>query len=137
MLVPVTAFSDSLPSDLAQYEASLRVVAPDAGRPPMVFGDTTEESAAVVVAPPLDRWVIQAHVYTTEVAGKLSFLGGLLGGGAKRASAGAMDEAKRFRLTEVAGKQVEIGVAVRLVAAITSWEANLDVSIPNIAAAAQ
>jgi hypothetical protein len=86
----------------------------------------------------LDRWAIQTHVYSSQQAGNVGFLAGLFGGSGKRVAAGAMDEAKRYRVeTTDAGRRVEVGVAVRLQAATTEWDARLDISLPNIAAAAQ
>lgn len=88
--------------------------------------------------PKLDHWTIQAHVYTKEIAARFGLLIGLFGATGKTASAGAMNEAKRFRLAKTeAGTEVEVGVAVRLHVATTNWEVEADISIPNIAAAAQ
>lgn len=89
-------------------------------------------------APKLDHWTVRAHVYTSEVAARIGILAGLFGGSGKVVKAGAMDEAKRFRVeTTESGRYCEVGVAVRLAAAATEWEAQIDLSVPNIAAAAQ
>ncbi len=88
--------------------------------------------------PKLDHWTIQAHVYTKDIAARVGLLMGLFSGSARTISAGAINEAKRFRLAKTeAGTEIEIGVAVRLVVATTNWEVNAEISIPNIAAAAQ
>jgi hypothetical protein len=88
--------------------------------------------------PALDRWSVQAHVYSSEVAAKLSILAGLFGGSGKRAKAGATHEAKRYRVEITdAQREVQIGVAVRLAVATTEWEVDAELSVPNIAAAAQ
>jgi hypothetical protein len=89
-------------------------------------------------APKLDHWTVRAHVYTSEVAARIGILAGLFGGSGKVVKAGAMDEAKRFYLeTTESGRHIEVGVAVRLAVAATEWEAQIDLSLPNIAAAAQ
>ena len=88
--------------------------------------------------PVLDSWSVQAHVYSSEIAAKLGILAGLFGGTGKRAKAGATHEAKRYRMeiTE-AGTKVQWGVAVRLAVATTEWDVDAELSVPNIAAAAQ
>jgi hypothetical protein len=87
----------------------------------------------------LENWTVRAQVYTTEVAGKLNMLAGLFGLSGKRATAGAMHEAKRFRLETIpeTNRSCEVGVAVRLIVATTEWKVNAEISVPNLAAAAQ
>ena len=97
-----------------------------------------EPPAARGRVPVLDRWSVQAHVYSSEIAAKLSILAGLFGGSGKRAKAGATHEAKRYRIeTTDTGREVQVGVAVRLAVATTEWEVDAELSVPNIAAAAQ
>ena len=86
----------------------------------------------------LDRWSVQAHVYSSEIAARLSILAGLFGGSGKIAKAGATHEAKRYRVQSTeTGRDVQVGVAVRLAVATTEWEVDAELSVPNIAAAAQ
>jgi len=87
---------------------------------------------------PLDRWSVQAHVYSNEIAANLGIFAGLFGGSGKRAKAGATHEAKRYRVEQTeSGHEVQIGVGVRLAVATTEWNLKIDLSVPNIAAAAQ
>lgn len=111
---------DELEADLIAPPPRLRVEAP---------------SAAAM----LEHWTVRAQVYSTEIASKLSILAGLFGLSGKRASAGAMHEAKRFRIerTPDTSRPVEVGVAVRLIVATTEWKVDAEISVPNLAAAAQ
>jgi len=162
VLRPISA-DEQVPDDVQSLMRSLRdrapvpraVIAPPKPRPAATVRgavlddldddldalDDLEEEPPVIAratAIPLDRWSVQAHVYTQEVAAKLGILAGLFGGSGRRAKAGATHEAKRFRIevTE-AGREVQIGVGVRLVVATTEWEIDAELSVPNIAAAAQ
>ena len=87
----------------------------------------------------LEYWTVRAQVYTTEVAAKLGVLAGLFGLSGTRASAGAMHEAKCFRLERIpeSDRSVEVGVAVRLIVATTEWNVEAKITVPNLAAAAQ
>jgi hypothetical protein len=87
----------------------------------------------------LEYWTVRAQVYTTEVAAKLGVLAGLFGLSGKRASAGAMHEAKRFRHERIpeSDRSCEVGVAVRLIVATTEWKVDAEITVPNLAAAAQ
>jgi hypothetical protein len=87
----------------------------------------------------LEYWTVRAQVYTTEVAAKLGVLAGLFGLSGKRATAGAMHEAKRFRRERIpeSGRSCEVGVAVRLIVATTEWKVDAEITVPNLAAAAQ
>jgi hypothetical protein len=109
--------------------------------PDMDIADVIElgdPSSDTVEVPKLDRWAVEAHVYKTEVSANIGILAGLFKGSGKHVSAGAMNEAKRYRLGKTEeNRPVEIGVAVRLVAATTEWDASFDLSVPNIAAVAQ
>ena len=157
MLRPIAPDDADLPDDVRALIETLRESAP---RPSMITRhkpkrralDELEDDDAdldeleelpftrtpAVRAPVLERWSVQAHVYSSEVAAKLSILAGLFGGSGKRAKAGATHEAKRYRveLTD-AQREVQIGVAVRLAVATTEWEVDAELSVPNIAAAAQ
>jgi hypothetical protein len=87
-------------------------------------------------APKLDHWTVRANVYTKEMAAKIGILAGLFGISGTRVSAGVVHEAKRYRKdTTDETTVVEVGVAVRLIAATTEWDVQADISIPNIAAA--
>jgi hypothetical protein len=86
--------------------------------------------------PKLDHWTVRAHVYTKDVAADIKILTGLFGIKGTHVSAGVVHEAKRYRSERTnEGTPVEVGVAVRLIAATTQWEVEADISIPNIAAA--
>jgi hypothetical protein len=87
---------------------------------------------------PLERWLVQAHAYKEEQAAKVSILGRLFSGEANRVKAGVIHDAKRFSVVETEKpRKVEIGVAVRLVVATSSANANFELTLPNIAADAQ
>jgi hypothetical protein len=108
------------------------------------FLDSPEEGAGPRVrlrgeSAKLEYWNVRAQVYTTEVAAKLGLLAGLFGLSGKRATAGAMHEAKRFRLERIpeSDRSVEVGVAVRLIVATTEWNVDAEITVPNLAAAAQ
>src|SRR5262249_3340233 len=88
--------------------------------------------------PVLERWTVQAHAYSTDVAGKVGLLGRLFGGEAKTARAGVVHEAKRFTIQRTEQDRItECGVAVRILAATTDWEAKVQLTLPNLAADAQ
>ena len=88
--------------------------------------------------PRLERWTVQAHAYSTDVAGKVGLLGRLFGGEAKAARAGVVHEAKRFTIQRTDQDRItEYGVAVRILAATTDWEAKVQLTLPNLAADAQ
>lgn len=87
--------------------------------------------------PELNRWELRAHVYKDEEAAKLSLLGGLFHGSGKNVGAGAIHEGKRYVVRkDDKDQRVEIGVAVRLVAATTEWSGEAELTLPNIAASA-
>lgn len=167
MLRPIAPDEANLPDDVRTLIGSLHDSAPwprvVAARPKPASGmaarlkelDEDDEiddlladldAAPAIPAPPatragvpvLDRWSVQAHVYSSEIAAKLTILAGLFGGSGKRAKAGATHEAKRYRVEVTdAGREVHVGVAVRLAVATTEWEVEAELSVPNIAAAAQ
>jgi hypothetical protein len=88
--------------------------------------------------PQLENWTVQANAYSTDVAGKIGLLGRLFGGEAQAARAGVVHEAKRFTIhwTEQS-RPIQIGVAVRIYAATRNWDANIQLTLPNLAADAQ
>ena len=161
MLRPIAPDEPELPDDVRALIGSLHERAPRPAitarpkvrprplDPPEVYEDDDDFDAVLAEleelpvtpstrTPVLDRWSVQAHVYSSEVAAKLSILAGLFGGTGKRAKAGATHEAKRYRVEVTdAGREVQVGVAVRLAVATTEWEVDAELSVPNIAAAAQ
>ncbi|WP_424984308.1 hypothetical protein [Microbulbifer sp. S227A] len=89
-------------------------------------------------APVLDRWDVLTHKYRFTADAKLGFLGKLFSGSGKSVRAGVTQEAKQYRLDQTDdGRVVETGVAVRLAVATTSFDAQTELSVPNLAAAAQ
>ena len=97
--------------------------------------DARDESVRV---PKLEHWTVQAHAYSTDVAGKVSLLGRLFSGEAKADRAGVVHEAKRFTIQRTSQDRVtEFGVSVRIFAAKTGWDTKLQLTLPNLAADAQ
>lgn len=137
------ALPNELPEDVIKLNADLRdesgpVWITDAQtEAPPLSGDA-HHPVSVSEVPKLEHWTVQAHIYSEEIAGSVSILGALFGGSGKRAKVGAVHEAKRFRIDRTPdGREVEIGVAVRLAVAVTEWDTKFEVSLPNIAASAQ
>lgn len=86
----------------------------------------------------LDRWDVQTHKYGADLAVKVGFLASLFSGSGESVSAGVIHDAKRFCIRKLKdGREVQFGVAVRLSVALTRLEVEADLSIPNLAAAAQ
>lgn len=86
----------------------------------------------------LDRWDIETHFYKSESEVKVGFLKSLFKGTTKIVKAGVVQEAKFYRLEKTdSGRDVEIGVAVRLAVAATNFSVDTDLSIPNLTASAQ
>ena len=86
----------------------------------------------------LERWVIQAHAYRGETAGKISLLGRLFSGGASKVNCGVVHEAKRYTVLKTDDNRlVQVGVVVRLSAATRAFKAKAEITLPNIAANAQ
>ena len=107
----------------------------DASGPARLVGEVPSQSVEV---PDLEYWTVEAHAYSTDVAARFSFLSGLFRGEAKVVNAGVVHEAKRFtRQVKDTGEVVEVGVAVRIVAAATEWSAQAELTLPNLAADAQ
>lgn len=93
--------------------------------------------AGAVAAPKLNRWDIQTHVYRKTAAAEASFLAGLFKSSAKAVTAGVVQEAKFYRIDRTEAHRVEIGVAVRMILAATSFNVKAELSVPNLVAAAQ
>lgn len=86
----------------------------------------------------LNRWDIETHFFKDEAEVKVGFLQKLFSGTAKTAKAGVMQEAKFYRVDKTDdGREIEIGVAVRLAVATSNYMVEADLSIPNLTAAAQ
>jgi hypothetical protein len=125
---------------------------PDVARvaPPLFPMEVAAEPEAGIVTPQrggpaesvrpaqLERWAIQAREYTAGGTGKVSLFGRLFGGHADMVKAGVVHEAKRFTLVrDTYGNQAELGVAVRIVAGTSEWQASVQLTLPNVAADAQ
>jgi hypothetical protein len=88
--------------------------------------------------PKLENWTVQAHAYSTDVAGKVGLLGRLFSGETRVANAGVVHEAKRFTVQRTSQDRfTEFGVSVRILAATTDWDSKLQLTLPNLAADAQ
>lgn len=87
---------------------------------------------------PLECWDVQIHAYSETQAGNVGLFAGLFGGDAKKVKCGVIHDAKRYSVyvTEN-GTSVEVGVAVRLSVATTSFASKLNLTLPNLAASAQ
>ncbi len=106
---------------------------PDMGGTESGIGDAPGGAGAV-----LDRWDIQAHQYKTEAEIKGGMLAGLFSGRTKLVKSGVVQEAKRFYVSQTDdNNRVEFGTAVRLLVATNGTEAEVKLTIPNIAAGAQ
>ena len=101
-------------------------------------GDETSTGDESLKVPRLENWTVEAHAYSMEVAGKIGLLSKLFGGDVKTVQAGVIHEAKRFtRKPTPDGREVEVGVAVRMVAGTTAWDSTLQLSLAMLAADAQ
>ncbi|WP_417724501.1 hypothetical protein [Salipiger sp.] len=85
----------------------------------------------------LDQHFISTVAYTRDVSGKTSFFSALFKGDATHKQVGVIQEAKSFTVVKVDGRDVEMGVAVRMQVEASSFGSNVQVSIPNIAAESQ
>jgi len=92
-------------------------------------------------APPLrtlDRWNIVTHQYRQEIAAETNFLANLFKGTGKKIKAGVTQEAKQYRIEKTGNnREVEVGVAVRLAVAASNFNLDIELSVPNLAAASQ
>lgn len=137
MLILVDSYSpelldEEIPEDVGQIAPEFAALA--------TAEEVSREAPTGDVSIPLvlDRWDVKTHTYKDKVAGKVGFLAGLFSGASERVAAGVVHEAKRYRLEKTRkGRVVEIGVSVRLSVATTAFNANFDLSIPNLAAQAQ
>lgn len=132
--------AEAFSSELGPLPQAGKTDGPDMGDR---FGAPAPEGG---VAPPplvtkgsaLDRWDIQAHQYKTAAEVKMGILGGLFSSRSKLVKSGVVQEAKRYKVTQTdKDNRIEFGTAVRLVVAINETEADLELTIPNIAAGAQ
>lgn len=85
----------------------------------------------------MDRWSIEAFAYSQKDAASLGFMSRLLGGKVSRKSCGIVCEARRYTVVEREGLAVDIGVAVRICAAIEELKSGVQLTLPNLAASAQ
>ena len=120
-------------SDWAQSRAIDNLVPPESAGLEMVRQG--QESAR---APILDRWDVVTHQYRRDAAAKIGFFGKLFSGSGKVVTAGVTQEAKQYKVEETEDdRQVELGVAVRLAVATSSFAIDVELTVPNLAAAAQ
>jgi hypothetical protein len=131
------SWASSLPQAAKPFDwRGLNLAAPPEGLPGPKADSLNQSNAAPVL--PLQRWQIEAHAYVEEQATKISILGRLFSGEAKKVKAGVIHEAKRFSELETESiRKVEVGVAVRLAVATSSTKINFGLTLPNIAADAQ
>lgn len=86
----------------------------------------------------LPNWEVQAHAYSREQAAEVGLFGRLFSGEVNSVEVGVIHEAKRFnKLAMDDALDIEVGVAVRLVVAASSFDSSLGLTLPNIVAAAQ
>lgn len=86
----------------------------------------------------LNRWAVQAHAFRGDLAAKIGVFRMLFGMSAQSTRAGIVHEAKIYGVkTSPEGRSIQIGVAVRLIAASQDFTAELDLTLPNLAADAQ
>ncbi|MBV2358975.1 hypothetical protein KUH32_04240 [Thalassococcus sp. CAU 1522] len=115
--------------------------------PPMFYAGTVpgEEMAAASSGgddtPPravLNRHLVSTVAYTRDASGKASFFSALFKAEAKATQVGVIQEAKTFAVVQTEdGRDVEMGIAVRLQVEASRFSSDVQVSIPNIAAEAQ
>jgi hypothetical protein len=97
-----------------------------------------EPRAAPPPPPPLDRYDLETYKYRNQAAAEIGLFAKLFSTSGKLVEAGVTQKAKRYRVERTAtGRDVEIGVGVRLVVATADLQIDTDLSIPNLAAAAQ
>jgi hypothetical protein len=105
---------------------------------PVVRDDEIFTQAEPMRVPRLENWTVQAHAYSTDVAGKVGLLGRLFSGETRVANAGVVHEAKRFTVQRTSQDRfTEFGVSIRILAATTDWDSKLQLTLPNLAADAQ
>lgn len=104
----------------------------------MSFGGGEEAVTKAKVGTVLDRWDVETHIYKGEAVSNVGFFAKLFGAKAQAVKAGVTQEAKSYRIdTNDKGRQIEVGAAVRLAVATSSMKAEFELSVPNLAAAAQ
>ncbi|EPX86967.1 hypothetical protein [Salipiger mucosus] len=119
--------------------AGLRQLAP-AGAPEGFAG--IEEGMPGALGDPEAALVLNQHMvstvaYTRDQSGKTSFFSSLFKADAKAQQVGVIQEAKTFAVVEHDGEEIEMGVAARVHVVASSFSADVQVTIPNIAAEAQ
>lgn len=143
----VVIFSESpssIPDDVGKllqetHQLAASFHANQAQSPPST-DDIRIQSAPAELAPiiaDLNRCEIQVHKYQNKSAAEAGFLG--FGGvEAQLLEAGLVHEAKRFLVKKTEKKRhVEFGIAVRLWIAVTKFNLEVELTVPNLAASAQ
>lgn len=130
--------NQKLPTDVAAWKA---IGATGSGARKTTKAATTvvdEPASKANVGTALDRWDVETHIYRGEAAANVGFFAKLFGAKAKVVKAGVTQEAKAYRIdTNKDGRQIEVGVAVRLAVATSDMKLDFELSVPNFAAAAQ
>lgn len=88
----------------------------------------------------LNRWTVEATIYSEKYKGMLDRLAGVVGLKAEYAQAGIIHEAKQFARFPDANdptKLLEIGCSVRLLVATQQVDAEVSLSIPVVAASVE
>jgi len=141
--------AQTLPADIANISRDLRKSRTftltkasdesesDAMRSFSIQPTTSDDSELQKQTYSLERWDIQAYAYSEKQAAQVSLLAGLFGGEIEKVKAGVIHEAKRFSIETTDKHNLEIGVAVRLSVATSNINSDIDLTLPNLAAAAQ
>jgi len=140
MKILVDVYTSEIPKDVVEMAPKLETSGPiERATRGSVRKIRTDPSEIEVFTPPdLDRWDAETHTYKDESAKKVGFLAGLFSGSEKSVAAGLVHEVKKYRVDKTnKGREIEIGVSVRLSIATTAYNAEFDFSIPNLAAQAQ
>ncbi|MEM7674465.1 MAG: hypothetical protein AAF449_00525 [Myxococcota bacterium] len=144
MRVLIDPSETRLPKDIVDYNEKLRAETEAAADVTASQENRQLESASrpstgrqVKSTPRLDRWDLQIHAYKEREAGEVSLLSNLFGGETARVRAGVVHDAKWFRIGSTDSRNVEIGVAIWLSVATSSFDANIGLTLPNLAASAQ
>lgn len=87
--------------------------------------------------PVLNQHHVSSVAFTIDASGKASFFASLFSGETEMQRVGVVQEAKSFAVVQKDGKEVEVGVAVRLQVKADKFSASAQVTIPNITAEAQ
>ncbi len=99
---------------------------------------TLGPGGSAIEAERLNRWSVDAHLYRGEAAVEAGLFGRLFGVKSNAVQAGVVHQAARYvMLDEGEATERSVGVAVRLNVAINQFDAELQVTLPNLAATAQ